>query len=65
MRQNKKPLQQREKDLQTLLATPEGKVQLEDLAARYSQESNKVRPVKTSLVTYILVHERRNGLIAE
>jgi hypothetical protein len=65
MRQQKKPLQQREKELQTLLATPEGKVQLEDLAARYAQESNKVRPVKTSLVTFILVHERRNGLIAE
>ena len=57
-----KTLQQREKELQSLLSTPEGRVQLETLASRYS-EDGRVRPAKTSVVTYILVHERQQGLI--
>jgi hypothetical protein len=57
-----KTLQQREKELQSLLSTPEGRTQLETLASRYSA-GGRVRPAKTSVVTYILVHERQQGLI--
>jgi hypothetical protein len=59
-----KTLQQREKELQTLLATREGRAELESLAARYSSAGGRVRVERTSLVTYILVHERQLGLIA-
>lgn len=57
-----KTLQQRQKELQTLLSTPEGRTQLETLASRYSAGS-RIRPAKGSVVTYILVHERQQGLI--
>jgi hypothetical protein len=57
-----KTLQQREKELQSLLSTPEGRTQLEILAFRYSA-GGRVRPAKASIVTYILVHERQQGLI--
>ena len=56
-------LQQREKQLQSLLGTPEGREELQELANRYSAASGKVRPAGTSLITYILVHEREQGLI--
>ena len=59
----KKTLPQREKELQALLATREGRAELESLAARYGEANGRVRPVKTSLVTYIIVHEREKGLI--
>jgi hypothetical protein len=61
--QKKQTLQQREKELQLLLATREGRAELESLAALYGATSGKVRPEKMSLVTYILVHEREKGLI--
>jgi hypothetical protein len=57
-----KTLQQREKELQSLLSTPEGRTQLETLASRYSAGS-RVRSARASVVTYILVHERQQGLI--
>jgi hypothetical protein len=57
-----KTLQQREKELQSLLSTPEGRAQLEALASRY-YGGYRVRPAKSSVVTYILVHERERGLI--
>lgn len=57
-----KTLQQREKELQSLLSTPEGRTQLEALASRY-YAGGRVRPAKASVVTYILVHERQQGLI--
>jgi hypothetical protein len=56
-------LQQREKQLQSLLGTPEGREELQELANRYSAASGKVRPAGTSLITYILVQEREQGLI--
>ena len=59
----KKTLQQREKELQTLLATPVGRDELQGLAARYQAASGRARPEGASVVTYILVHEREHGLI--
>jgi hypothetical protein len=56
-------LQQREKQLQSLLGTPEGREELQELANRYSAASGKVRPEGTSLITYILVKEREQGRI--
>jgi hypothetical protein len=59
----KKTLQQRENELQSLLATPAGRKELQDLASRYHAASDRQRPAKTSVITYILVHERGLGLI--
>jgi hypothetical protein len=59
----KKTLQQREKELQSLLAVPASREELQELAFRYSEESGRLRPMKTSIITYILVHEREHGLI--
>jgi hypothetical protein len=59
-----KTLPQREKELQALLATSEGKAELEALATRYYASGGRSRPSRTSIVTYILVHERERGLIA-
>ena len=59
----KKTLAQREKELQVLLATPAGRAELEALDSRYSAASGKVRPAKASVITYILVQERQQGLI--
>ena len=63
MRQ-KKTLPEREKELQLLLATPEGRAELEALAARYCKVTGRVRAEGRSVVTYILVYEREQGLIA-
>jgi len=60
----KKTIQQREKDLQSLLATPAGRIELKDLETRYRTESGKLKPGRTSIITYILVHERGHGLIS-
>ena len=57
----KKTLPQREKELQTLLATPAGKVELQELESRYHNANGRHRPVKMSVITYILVHEREQG----
>jgi hypothetical protein len=59
----KKTLQQREKELQALVATPAGRQELHDLASRYLEASDRLRPGRTSVITYILVHERALGLI--
>jgi hypothetical protein len=61
--QQKKTLKVRETELRALLTTAEGRAELEGLAARYGEANGRVRPVKTSLVTYIIVHERETGLI--
>jgi len=58
-----KTLPQREKELQSLLATPEGRAELRLLESRYVAASGRVRPGKASLITYILVYERECGLI--
>jgi hypothetical protein len=59
----KKTLTQRQDELQTLLATPAGREELEELAARYAEASSRIRTGRTSVITYILVHERERGLI--
>lgn len=61
----KKTLQDRVKELQLLLTTPAGRDELQDLATRYNKKSGKLRPAKTSMITYILVHERGQGLIID
>jgi hypothetical protein len=58
-----KTLVQREKELQSLLATPAGRKELGELESRYRQASGRPRPASTSIITYILVHEREAGLI--
>ena len=58
-----KTLQQRERELQSMLADPAGRKQLEELESQYYAASGRVKPAKTSVVTYILVHEREKGLI--
>jgi len=60
----KKTLQQREKELQALLATPAGLGELLALTSRYVTASGRMKPGKASVITYILVHERERGLIA-
>jgi hypothetical protein len=60
-----KTRQQRELELQSLLATPQGREELQALAARYAAVSGRVRPPKTSVITYILVHERQRGLVTD
>jgi hypothetical protein len=55
---------EREKELQALIATPEGREELERLAARYESEGGGHRPQRASVITYILVHERARGLVA-
>jgi hypothetical protein len=60
----KKTLQEREKELRLLLASPSGREELQELAARYCAASGKLRPARTSAITYVLVHERQQGLIS-
>lgn len=59
----KKSLLQRERELQSLLATPAGRDELQNLGHRYSAAGGRIRPECASLVTYILVHERERGQI--
>jgi hypothetical protein len=59
----KKTLRQREKELQSLLATPAGRDELQELASRYVEASGRVRPGGASVITYILVYEREQGLL--
>ena len=56
-------LQERTKELRSLLATPAGRKEIQELASRYHEASGKLRPEGTSVITYILVHEREQGLI--
>ena len=55
--------QQREKELQALLATPAGRKELQALEARYQAASGKLRPMNTSVITYLLVYEREQGYL--
>ena len=59
----KKTIQQREKELQFLLADPAGRKELEILESRYYAAGNRMRPQRASIITYILVYERERGLI--
>ena len=58
-----KTLQQREMELQALLATPSGREELQQLESRYQTASGRLRPARTSVITYILVHEREQSLL--
>jgi hypothetical protein len=58
-----KTLQEREKELRSLLTTPAGQEQIQEMASRYHAASGTPRPEGKSAVTYILVHERAKGLI--
>jgi hypothetical protein len=60
----KKTLQDREKELRLLVATPAGLEAVEELASRYAVVSGRLKPAGRSAVTYILVHERGQGLIS-
>jgi hypothetical protein len=60
-----KTMRDREKELQRLMATAEGRDELEALAARYRAAGGRMRPARTSVITYILVHERGRGLIED
>jgi hypothetical protein len=60
----KKTLLEREQELRSLLATPAGREELQELVSRYSAASGRLRPAGTSPVTYIIVHEREQGLIS-
>jgi hypothetical protein len=60
-----KTLLEREKELQTLLANPAGKAELEALASRYAASGRRIRPGGTSVITFILICERERGLIAD
>jgi hypothetical protein len=57
----RKTLPEREKELQSLLATSSGKEELRKLESRYREASGSLRPASTSIITYILVHERRTN----
>ncbi len=61
--QQPKTLREREKELQALLATSQGQAELEALACRYHTAGGRNRLPRTSVITYILVHERERGLI--
>ena len=60
---SKMTIAQRQTELQALLATPEGKAELRELESRYAQASGRPRVGKRSIITYILVYERGQGLI--
>jgi hypothetical protein len=60
-----KTRQEREQELQALMSTPEGRAELEALATRYQEGGSSSRPQRTSVITYILVHERQKGLIVD
>jgi hypothetical protein len=59
----KKTLQVREAELRSLMATPDGREKLQELASRYYAASGRLMPASDSPITYILVHERERGLI--
>jgi hypothetical protein len=61
----KKTLQQRQQELQSLLATPAGRGELQELASHYLAVSGVLRPAGKSLITFLLVHEREMGLIVD
>jgi hypothetical protein len=57
----KKTLQQRQQELQSLLATPAGRRELQQLASHYHAASGVLRPEGKSVITFLLVHERERG----
>ena len=61
----KKTIHERQQELRSLLATAAGREELEALASRYHAAGDRPRPPAESVITYILVHEREEGLIGE
>lgn len=57
-----KTLQERQRELQDQLRTPDGPAELEDLADLYAN-AGAVPRLRTSVITYILVYERGQGII--
>lgn len=62
---DRKSLAERQTELQALMASLDGRKELEKLASCYQTAGGKARPMKTSVITYIIVHERLQGLIAD
>ena len=60
---SKKTLQERQKELQSLFATPAGRAELQALAARYAAADGKLMAGRSSVITYLLIYEREHGLI--
>ncbi len=60
----KKTLREREKELQSLLATKAGQEELQELQSRYQAADGQPKSDGASIITYILVHERVHGIIA-
>jgi hypothetical protein len=58
-------LAEREAELQAIMASPDGRDRLERIADGYRFDGGRARPPRTSVITYILVHEREQGLIKE
>jgi hypothetical protein len=58
-----KTMRERERELQTLLSTPEGKAELQALADQYAAMGGVVH-ASNSLVTCVLIHERNSGAIS-
>ena len=56
-------LEERQRELQTLLASSEGREKLQELAQKYESDSGKPMPHGTSIITYLLVHERGQGML--
>jgi hypothetical protein len=60
----KKTIREREKELQTLLGNPAGRMELQELESRYRRANGTSKPQRGSVITYILVQERERGLIS-
>jgi hypothetical protein len=60
----KKSLREREKELKSLLATPAGRDELEELESQYAAKGASLRVGRMSIITYLLVYERESGLIS-
>jgi hypothetical protein len=58
-----KTMREREKELQTQLQTPTGPAVLEELAGRYAEMASSPRRNGPSVITFILICEREQGLI--
>jgi hypothetical protein len=58
-----KTMREREKELQLQLQTPKGSAELEDLAGRYAELPASPRRNGPSVITFILICEREQGLI--
>lgn len=60
-----KTLAARQAELQDLMATPAGRDRLEQIADGYRQDRGWQGPGQTSVISFIIVHERQLGLIKD